>query len=301
MDVLDSLQCGADAAFERGGTFALVDYLLQADINRLLTCERCPSPASALLHPDNVCVHCHGDLTPDVREGNWICLGCGSCTYMDASVQVMHGGTVAWADTLHTEIRCQYRPYNRRSRLMDVLNQAQNSKTASLPPHAMVALQQVFGGVSDKQTIKVAHLRHFMKMKGWGKYYKYIPQALYVLKGTRTPPLHQDTRRRVMARFARMQRVFEEVIKPTFKRKNFLNYSYVTRQCLFLEGAPVLLQENYSVTTDPARLFKLDRMWKVMCESLGWTFRPLSIKGIKAFGVPKPSHAECWTKPSVPC
>jgi hypothetical protein len=279
MDRLDVLQLGADDAFECGGVAALVEYLLRSNVNALLSD---PVPPSVSVH-DDICAHCHHPLTPDVREGNWICLGCATCTYMDASVQVKHGGIVAWADTLHHEVLYQYRPYKRKSRLMDVLNQVQNSKHATIPPDVLAAICVTFANLEDVSALTHAHVRTYMKMEGWGKYYKYIPQVLFHLKGKGPPTLPQKMQFAVMARFARLQRPFEELVKPLFKRKNFLCYTYVTRQCLFLEGAPLLLQESYSVSKDPSRLFKLDRMWKVMCESLGWTFRPLSAKGIKAF------------------
>jgi hypothetical protein len=284
MDLLDSLQCGADTAFECGGTLALVDYLLQANVNRLLNDDT--DSVFVPVVPDDICVHCHCPLTPDVRNGNWICMGCGSCTFMDASVQVKHGGIVAWADTKHHEILYQYRPYKRKSRLMDVLNQVQNNKHASVPAPVLAAICQCFHEVGDPSTVRLHHVKKVMKMMGWGEYYKYIPQVLYHINKKATPSLPQGMRYAVMSRFAKLQRPFEELVKPLFKRKNFLSYTYVTRQCLFLEGAPLLLQESYFISRDPTRLFKLDRMWKVMCDSLGWTFRPLSTKGIKAFTPP---------------
>jgi hypothetical protein len=161
----------------------------------------------------------------------------------------------------------------------------QNNKHACVPPDILSAILHIFEGVTDLASLGAPELRKVMKLEGWGRYYKYTPQILYHLKGEGPPPLHPTMERNVLNRFAKLQRPFEELVKPRFKRKNFLCYTYVTRQCLFLEGAPLLLQESYSVSKDPTRLFKLDRMWKVMCDSLHWRFRPLSAKGIKAFPV----------------
>jgi hypothetical protein len=166
---------------------------------------------------------------------------------------------------------------------MDVMNQVQNNKHASAPAPIVTEIQTLLQGVTDEHCITATHVRAIMKARGWGKHYKYIPQILFTLNQESTEFLPPGMHLRVQNRFAMLQRPFDELVKPQFKRKNFLCYNYVIRQCLFLEGASVLLQESYSVSRDPTRLFKLDRMWKVMCDSLGWPLRPLSAKGIKAF------------------
>jgi hypothetical protein len=280
MELIDTLQAAADAAHALGGQDALISYLLQADVNQLLH----PSVSNTeVIVSDDVCIHCHLPLTPHISDGDWVCHSCGTCTLMDASVQVKHGGTVSWADTRHVRPCVPHRAYARRSRLMDVINQVQNNKHASAPASVVTDIQTLLQGVIDKHSITATHIKAVMKASGWGKYYKYIPQILFSLNQENTEFLHPSTHVRVEARFAMLQRPFNELIRSQFKRKNFLCYNYVIRQCLFLEGASMLLQESYSVSRDPTRLFKLDRMWKVMCESLSWPFRPLSAKGIKAF------------------
>jgi hypothetical protein len=286
MEVIDTLQAAADAAHALGGPDALISYLLQADVKQLLH----PSVTSNKEEPtirDDVCAHCLSPLTPHVSDGDWVCHTCGTCTFMDASVQVKHGGIVSWADTRYVRPCVPSRAYARRSRLMDVMNQMQNNKHASAPAPVVTEIQTLLRGVTDKRSITATHIRAIMKASGWGKYYKYVPQILFTINQETAQFLHPTMHVLVEARFARLQRPFEELVKSQFKRKNFLCYNYVIRQCLFLEGASLLLQETYSVSRDPTRLFRLDRMWKVMCDSLHWPFRPLSAKGIKAF----PSHS----------
>jgi Poxvirus Late Transcription Factor VLTF3 like len=282
------LELGADAAFSNGGTEALIRFLLDSDLRSLMPAT--PVSVQRKLSFDDATpatghcptCECGRYMTPHTTEGDWVCHGCGTCRLMDAGTQACHGGFVSWADATDRTTTAVSRAYDRKNRLSDVLNQTHNRKRASLPRDVADEIRHAFSGVTVRDSITIGHVKTYMKVRGWGIHYKYAPAILFEIAGRRkTPQIPHDMEGRIFARHAMLQRPFETLVKPTFKRKNFMCLKYVMRQCLYLEGASSALQEAYVITSNTTRLTKLDDMWRVMCDALSWSYRPLCTETLK--------------------
>jgi hypothetical protein len=93
----------------------------------------------------------------------------------------------------------------------------------------------------------------------------------------------EDILERLRDRFKDVSRVYSDIAK-LYKRLNFLNYSYVARKILELEGQ-IEYMNKFDFLTSREKLNLSDMIWRDICHELNWEFIP-SIKEEPKYLIP---------------
>ena len=93
----------------------------------------------------------------------------------------------------------------------------------------------------------------------------------------------EDILERLRDRFKEVSRVYSNIAK-LYKRLNFLNYSYVARKILELEGQTEYMNK-FELLRSRDNLINHDMIWRDICHELNWKFIP-SIKEESKYLIP---------------
>ena len=113
-----------------------------------------------------------------------------------------------------------------------------------------------------------------MKNLRLNKYYESAPFILYRIKGEKPPQITPVIEQELKSNFDLIQGPFEKVVKQIApERKNFLSYSYTIYKMLQLMELDYLL-EYFSLLKSREKLLVQDKIWKGICDEIGWRFIP---------------------------
>ena len=128
--------------------------------------------------------------------------------------------------------------------------------------------------VTDYSTLTQKRLRSIMKDLRFNKYYESAPFILYQIKCEKPPQITPAIEQELKSNFDLIQDPFETVIqKIAPERKNFLSYSYTIFKMLQLMELDHLL-EYFTLLKSREKLLVQDKIWKGICEIVGWRFIP---------------------------
>ena len=164
-----------------------------------------------------------------------------------------------------------YFAYKRINHYSEWLNQIQGKETTEIPP-------QLYDNIMNE--IKILRIRlneltpdivkEILKRLDCNKYYEHIPHIINKLNGKPMPILSPDLEERLKQMFKQTQTPF---LKYSQNRKNFLSYSVVIHKFLQLLGHDELLV-YFPLLKSREKLAEQDKIWKQICNDLGWEFIP---------------------------
>lgn len=125
--------------------------------------------------------------------------------------------------------------------------------------------------VTNLNDIRHHDIKHILKKLELNKYYEHIPHIMCKITGNPPPTLSRETEESLKQMFKEIQEPYEKYRPPC--RTNFLSYAYIlhkTFQILKLDK----YTEYFPLLKSREKLRAHDKIWKLICDDLGWEFIP---------------------------
>jgi len=220
------------------------------------------------LYVDNIkCEKCAGrNVTTD---GYIVCSACGFVAGASSDFQV------SYKDVQDVLLKMPF-AYKRQNRFREILSTMQAKENTDIPEHVIDAVQEELQKERnvDLTALDTPKVKSILKKLGLVKYYEHSPSIIIALNGL--PPIsippHVEEQFNIL--FTAIQEPFEIVrkdIAPT--RSNFLSYTFCLYKFSELLGLEDLM-ENFPLLKSRDKLSVQDKLWKGICDILGWEFRP---------------------------
>ncbi len=167
-------------------------------------------------------------------------------------------------------------PYRRSNHFNEYLDSFMARQSGSVPD---AVFESIFSELrkqrlTDYSQLNQKRLRGIMKNLRLNKYYESAPFILYRIKGEKPPQITPVIEQELKSNFDLIQGPFEKVVKQIApERKNFLSYSYTIYKMLQLMELDYLL-EYFSLLKSREKLLVQDKIWKGICDEIGWRFIP---------------------------
>lgn len=160
------------------------------------------------------------------------------------------------------------------------LSQLQGTESTEIPEEVIIKVTaECSKRRMTKDQVTRKRVRAFLGAMGYAKFYEHSAQIAFRISGI--PPLSmtptQEENLRV--RFRRAQVPFDEMPRKIKgkKRKNFLSYGYFLRKSCELLAYDEFIH-LFTLLKSPKKVQEHDRMWKYICERLGWQFIPTQLE-----------------------
>lgn len=113
-------------------------------------------------------------------------------------------------------------------------------------------------------------MRSILKKLGYNKYYEHVQHIINKVSGIPPPKMTREVEEKFRQMFKQCQEPFT-IFCPK-DRKNFLSYSYTLHKfCELLEIHDFL--PCFPLLKSQDKLKEQDRIWKQICNYLGWEFK----------------------------
>ena len=160
------------------------------------------------------------------------------------------------------------RCYRREDHFKEVLAQFQGSEGKEIPRQL---LDQIRGEIKDVENTNQSEIKQILRKLKLTKYVENANSITFALTGQQPPYIKRETQDKMIRLFKQIVRAWDALVKD--RSQNFLNYYFVVYKLLDLMDQTELLPKVPLLRT-PLRLRRHDRIWRQVCEELGWTFRP---------------------------
>lgn len=209
------------------------------------------------------CDNCKVEMIIDLNNGQIICSKCGlqKLAFIDCDKP-------SYKEPTH---EMSYYPYKRINHFNEILAQLQGKENTTIPQDVYdkikIEIKKDRLSINDIDETKI---RYYLKKLGFNKYYEHIQFIHYQLSG-QPPLLTPEIEDRMRTMFRDIQGPYSEC-PLTKNRKNFISYYYVLYK--FFQLLEINIQKNISLLKSKERLSEHDKIWKYICEKLGWKFIP---------------------------
>jgi hypothetical protein len=222
------------------------------------------SAASAAMA--SACGHCGScDRTVQLQDGCVFCNRCFTVEYI-----LIDHEKPSYKDPPK---EVSYFAYKRINHLNEWLNQVQGKETTEIPEEVYDAILLEIKKQKRYNMATLTHdcVRQILKKLRLNRYYEHCPHIINRLNGRPIPNLPQELEDRLRHMFCQIQVPFLKHAPPT--RKNFLSYSFCLHKLMQLLEQDQYLG-SFKLLKSREKLFAQDRIWKKICEELGWDFIP---------------------------
>ncbi len=192
------------------------------------------------------CNECGENLL--LNENYRVCPRCGLCS--DSNF------VQAFVDTPGYVKKSLYKQINH---FKHILNTVQNKERATVPKEILESLEEHM----EDLELNLENIRTTLKLMGQTKYYKHSVQIYCYLKGVTVfkclTPAEED---KILSLFMKVQKAFKML--PDTKRKNFLNYNFLSSKLLVKVG-----REDLAQLCKPLKKTAMkghNKIWGRMCE-----------------------------------
>ena len=228
-------------------------------------------------HPTNInnfsnnnCKNCDNkEFQIDNKYGTIICVNCGlSEPYVEYS-----NSNINYNEYIHMETISQPFSYQRKNHFKEWLNQLQGKEVTVIPESVInLVLQEVKKErITNIDEITSERIKKYLKKLGLNKYYEHIPNLISKITNKPTLTISADFEKVLLDLFDKIQEPFKKHCPK--ERKNFLSYSYTLHKfCLLLGKKDYLIY--FPLLKSREKLFEQERIWKDICNDLGWKFVP---------------------------
>lgn len=215
-----------------------------------------------------LCSACNIEKIITVNDGAFICPNCGE---LDNIIFENDKPTYKGSDQ---ENITTY-PYKRINHFQEILNQVQGRESTQVPDEVYdnILLELKKQRVSDLSVLNHKMMKAILKKLNYNRFYEHIPHIINKLSGLPPPNLTREIEEKFRQMFKMIQEPFALYCPKNGpnKRKNFLNYSYVLYKfCELLELDHLLI--CFPLLKNKEKLQEQDRIWKQICNHLGWQF-----------------------------
>lgn len=223
---------------------------------------------SSIFEHDNeikFCFKCNTERILVQTEGVYVCPSCG-----EVETALIESDIPNYKDS-DTE-KTSY-PYKRLNHFIEWLNQFQGKESTDIPKETYdaILLEISRQGIKNVQKITMTDMRIILRKLNMNKYYEHSASIISKITGKPPPSISRETEEE-------LKQMFREIQEPFIKfcpreRTNFLSYSYVLHKFFqilemreFVSRLPLLKSRE--------KLRSQDKIWKKICDELGWEFYP---------------------------
>lgn len=212
---------------------------------------------------NQMCVECGSERKVYASDGLILCQTCGQMEF-----------TLVESDKPHykeNQTSVSYFAYKRVNHFNEWISQFQAKQNAEVPKEVIDTVQNEINKerLNPNKKITNKKMREWLKRNGYSKYYENIPQIMSIIKCETPPVITKEAEEKLHMMFKMIQEPFMKVCPP--ERKNFLSYSYVLHKFVELLELDELKQ-YFPLLKNRDNLDKQDKIWKGICEILGWQF-----------------------------
>lgn len=215
---------------------------------------------------DDICSHCGSlNITTMYCDGYIFCNECSTIEHM-----IVDHDKPSYKDP-PKEI--SYFSYKRINHLNEWLNQIQGKETTEIPEelYDKILMEIKKQRITNMADLSYDKVRCILKQLKVHKYYEHIPHIINRLNGLPMPNFSLELEEKLRIMFKQIQTPFLKHSPPN--RKNFLSYSYVLHKFLQLLEKDEYLG-FFQLLKSRDKLAGQDRIWKKICEEIGWQFIP---------------------------
>ena len=156
--------------------------------------------------------------------------------------------------------------YNRMDHFKEVLGQFQGREGKQIPPEILDQIKAEIPEPSEATAVDIKKAIRKLKLTKYMENFYYI---MFAVTGREPPYIRREVEDKMIRMFKQIDRAYGTVSHD--KRKSFLNYYYIIFKLLELMKETELLPKVPLIRTI-VRLREHDRIWKRVCEELGWSF-----------------------------
>lgn len=211
------------------------------------------------------CNKCNIERILVQTEGIYVCPECG-----ELETALIESDIPNYKDS-NTE-KTSY-PYKRLNHFIEWLNQFQGKESTDIPKETydLILSEIQKHGIKNIQKISMPDMRVILRKLGLNKYYEHSASIISKITGKPPPSISRETEEELKMMFREIQEPFSKFCPR--ERTNFLSYSYVLHKFFqilemheFVERLPLLKSRE--------KLRSQDKIWKFICDELGWKFYP---------------------------
>ena len=159
------------------------------------------------------------------------------------------------------------RLYNRLDHFKEVLGQFQGREGKQIPPEILQRIEADIAENKEPKDATAADVKNTIRKLKLTKYMENFYYILFAVTGREPPYIRRETEDKMVRMFKQIDRIYDAISHDG--RKSFLNYYYIIFKLLELMKETDLLPEVPLIRTI-ARLRQHDKIWKRICEELGW-------------------------------
>jgi hypothetical protein len=217
----------------------------------------------------DTCAACGGPVLIVEQKASLCCSVCGlSKPFIDmTAMQSLQRGDVEFVS----------QSYKRANHFLEWLNSIQAKSSFVVPDDVIrqIVHHLVASGVRAAAGVTCERVRAALKHLRLRTYYEHVCQITCRISGEPPPRFRPEVEERLRLMFLAVQQPFE---RARGVRKNFLSYSYVLMQFLWLLGIDVgaVPRLAFTMLKGPDKLEKQNTIYRDICRELDWSFRPLT-------------------------
>lgn len=226
-----------------------------------------PTPVHHDMHNLLYCTHCkqEREFLLQIQEGYRYCGTCFSVDYI-----LVDHEKPSYKDPPKD---ISYFAYKRVNHFNEWLAQIQGRETTEIPDdvYDRILLEIKKQKITNMALVTKKKLREILKKLRINKYFEHCPHILNQLNGIQSPQLPPELEDRLRHMFCQIQVPFLK--HAPISRKNFLSYSYVLNKMMQLLEQDEYL-DSFPLLKSREKLHQQDKIWKSICEEVGWHFIP---------------------------
>jgi hypothetical protein len=221
-----------------------------------------------LVFDNTVCKSCGGETKSN--EGFLSCVDCGL-----SSDKSIHDFRLSYHDYQEIMVKSPF-SYQRISRFQDILSTLQAKENKIIPEFVMNSVQKEIDKDQniDVSSINEDQIKYYLKRLSLSNYYDQAPHILNKVNGIPPVQFPLEVEDKLREMFELIQDPFEIVkTEECSTRISFLSYKFVLYKfCELLDLDEY--KKCFKLLKSIEKLRLQDRIWKGICEILGWEYIP---------------------------
>jgi hypothetical protein len=214
------------------------------------------------------CSICNLDKKIVINEGYMVCEKCGDLNYI-----IVDSDKPNYKDP-PPEI--SYFAYKRSNHFNELISQLQGAEMTDIPQEVIdkIMIEIKKERITNMVDVSPTKVRHYLKKLGHSRYYEHITHIICRINGRPPPHIPPEVVEKLKVMFREIQQPFIVARnKITPNRKNFLSYNYILYKFFELLGLDEYMG-MLKLLSSRDKLHAQDKIFKLICEQLGWQFIP---------------------------
>ena len=209
------------------------------------------------------CLVCNIEKTLIISDGIMVCTKCGDTDFI-----IIESDKPNFKEPIPDTSAYAYKRINHFN---EWLSQFQAKESTEIPNETFgeILLEINKSRIHNLALLTPEKMRQILKKLRYNKYYEHIPHIINKLNGVPPPNMTREVEERMRVMFRQIQEPF--TLHCPKDRKNFLSYSYVLHKFCQLMELDAFLQ-CFPLLKSREKLQQQDRIWKLICKTLGWEF-----------------------------